>query len=209
MATLEYLDEDGRISYQSVSWKKLNCRLSYFNSAGAIGDEPPTKGANRGKIIEELEERRKGSDGFVESVLIRGLSRIDRGYGLDWRNYENGDCYTHFEEVLVYQPKEWRNQAREYLYQYCFDVNRKSENRSRVTDWVCRLEHKVIRVTILMPFPILVVLMHPAMKRSTRYEPVNFLLAYGAKDPFPCLGRFFVRHDNDIPMSIVAPGLLL
>jgi hypothetical protein len=40
-------------------------------------------------------------------------------------------------------------------------------------------------VSIVLASPVLVVLFHPEMTRTSRYEPLNFLLAYGVQDPLP------------------------
>jgi len=196
MSTLEYLDSDGQVSYSYVDWKLLNDWLSSVNSNNKIGKELP-KGVNRGEITEELDKRRAKKNKVTEH-LIRGIGRIDRGYGLDWRQYENNDGYTHFEELLIFQPKEWRNQARGYVYRYNFDVERKSFNAERSMGWPTEMEKIQHTIPIIMWSPILVVLYHPEMKRSSRYEPINFLLAYGASDPLPSLYnsiKYYVGHN--------------
>ncbi|KAL3918135.1 MAG: hypothetical protein SGILL_004378, partial [Bacillariaceae sp.] len=40
------------------------------------------------------------------------------GYGLDWKEYRNPQGYTHFEELLIYQPRNWKMHAREYMLRY-------------------------------------------------------------------------------------------
>lgn len=199
MSTLQYLDESGGlVSYNYVEWKLLNDWLSTLNTNNKVGEEPP-KGVNRGKIIEELEDRRtKSTSGIKERFLMKGLARIDRGYGLDWRLYENDHGYTHFEELLIYQPKEWRNQAREYLFEFYFDVERKSLNSIRSFEWVTICETNEHTIPIHMWSPILVVLFHPAMKRSTRYQPVNFLLAHGVSNPLPFLDKLINYIVDDV-----------
>jgi hypothetical protein len=42
-------------------------------------------------------------------------------------------------------------------------------------------------VPILLASPVLAVLFHPEMARTSRYEPLNLLLAYGVQDPLPDL----------------------
>eukprot|EP00550_Attheya_septentrionalis_P010615 CAMPEP_0198306876 /NCGR_PEP_ID=MMETSP1449-20131203/58635_1 /TAXON_ID=420275 /ORGANISM="Attheya septentrionalis, Strain CCMP2084" /LENGTH=656 /DNA_ID=CAMNT_0044009437 /DNA_START=2430 /DNA_END=4400 /DNA_ORIENTATION=- len=207
MSTLEYLDSDGRVSYSYVNWKLLNNWLSSVNSNGEVGATPPS-GVNRGKIIEELEERCKKSDHGIANLIVRGVARIDRGFGQDWRDFENDEGYTHLEELLIYQPTEWRKQAREYLYQFKFDLERKSFNRPRKTEWTAKIEETEHTFSIYMYSPILAVIFHPKLKRSTRYEPINFLLAYGVSDPLPLLYKwinYVVGHrgDGNNPVTLV------
>ena len=82
MSTLEYLDEEGTVtSFTLVPWKILHRWLSKLNGAPCSGI---AKGVNRGKVLEELEARRKGK----ESLLVGGAMKaigMNRGYGRDWR----------------------------------------------------------------------------------------------------------------------------
>ncbi|CAB9501692.1 Caseinolytic peptidase B protein homolog [Seminavis robusta] len=39
-------------------------------------------------------------------------------FGRDWKLYQNDHGYTHFEELLIYQPRGWRTFAREYMLRY-------------------------------------------------------------------------------------------
>lgn len=198
MSTLKYLDNDGRVSYNYVEWKMLNDWLSSVNSDGQIGQEPP-KGVNRGKIIEELEYRKSKSTQGVGELLVKGLARIDRGYSRDWSNCENDSGYTHLEELLIYQPDQWRTQVREYVYKFHFDVNRQSSNPIRCMTWTCKIEKTENTIPIYMWSSILVVLFHPVMQRSTRYEPINFLLAYGAgaSNPLESVDKYITYFMNN------------
>ena len=124
--------------------------------------------------------RAKKKSGFETGLSLVG---IDRGFGKDWREYENSGGLTHVEELLVYQPADWRKQAREYMLRFEFDLKRNSESSSR--------SHRVslprtylgvpASVTMKLVTPILLVLFHPGISRIGRYEPLNFLLAYGAR----------------------------
>jgi hypothetical protein len=42
-----------------------------------------------------------------------------------------------------------------------------------------------LEVLVELASPVMVVLFHPEMARASRYEPLNFLLAYGVQDPLP------------------------
>ena len=126
--TLVYLDPDGTVNYTYVPWDTLNCWLTFLNGFPHNAIELPS-GVNRGKVVDELESRRSQSSGAV-SRFARLVGR-DLGYGADWREYENDHGYTHLEELLVYQPAEWRKQAREYMFVYKFDVGRVSPNEKR------------------------------------------------------------------------------
>ena len=62
MSTLEYLDGEGTVTnFTLVPWKVLHEWLSELNGnphhVGSLA-----KGVNRGKILEELEARRKNQD---------------------------------------------------------------------------------------------------------------------------------------------------
>ena len=197
MATLEYLDGEGSVkNFTLVPWKDLNSWLSLLNgrtnsdqdshSARSSAGRLPN-GINRGKVIEELEARRNGQDSAVLGGALRLLNR-DRGYGQDWREYENPDGYTHLEELLIHQPDAWRKQAREYLFRFKFNLDRSSTNsEARTVAWTDPTEK--IHLDLFLKSPILAVLFHPGLKRTMRYEPLNFLLAYGVGDPLPLLTR--------------------
>lgn len=181
MASLEYLDEEGTVNFLFVPWKLLNNWLSELNGNPHVHEL--RDGVNRGKVIEELQNRKHQSSTFMEVVF-------SRGYGKDWLEYENEQGYTHFEELLIYQPKDWRKQAREYLFRYSCNLERESPSevedvrRVRVT---LAVHNRQQTIDIVMSKPSLVVLFHPEMKNSRRHEPLNFLLAYGVKDPIPSL----------------------
>lgn len=110
-STLRYLDEEGAINFWNVPWKKLNRWLSALNGNLHVSED--LENVNRGSVIEELEQRRKGNS---RSLKERGIGVfVDRGIGHDWREYENENGFTHLEELLIYQPPDWRKQAREYM----------------------------------------------------------------------------------------------
>ncbi|KAL3919975.1 MAG: hypothetical protein SGARI_007063, partial [Bacillariaceae sp.] len=48
-----------------------------------------------------------------EEAMEQALT-LALGYGLDWKEYRNPQGYTHFEELLFYQPRNWKMHAREY-----------------------------------------------------------------------------------------------
>lgn len=184
MSTLEYLDGEGSVrSFGLVPWNVLHTWLSNVNGNKSRTESSLPRGVNRGKILEELEARRKRQDTLLVDGALR-LLHLDRGIGRDWRDYENSDGFTHLEELLIYQPEDWRKQAREYLFRFQCDLSRESPNEDVRPLWV---QIKGNRHRIVMKTPILVVLFHPDMKRTERYEPLNFLLAYGVRDPLPAL----------------------
>lgn len=185
MDTLEYLDPDGTVKFTYVPWEVLNDWLSECNGnphvAGSLRE-----GVNRGKVIAELEARRIKTDKVIDHI-VKAFGR-DRGYGKDWREHENDQGYTHLEELLMYQPLDWRKQAREYIYLYEWDTARNSRNEERtITKSIALAEGSNVVVPIVLASPVLVVLFHPEMTRTSRYEPLNLLLAYGVKDPLPGL----------------------
>lgn len=184
-STLSYLDAEGRINFWNVPWAKLNLWLSVLNGNPHLDES--IDNVNRGSVIEELEQRRKGDD---KSLKERGIGIfVDRGIKKDWREYENDDGYTHLEELIIYQPTDWRKQAREYMYLYGFDLCRKSDGdlsrRSFSKSFTCKGDE--LTVTIPITTPMLVALFHPEMTRTSRYGPLNFLLAYDVADPLPFL----------------------
>lgn len=190
MSTLEYLDDRGSVrNFNLVPWVTLHGWLSSIN-----GRPDPNvtlaHGVNRGKILEELENRKKQKDTVVDGAYK--FIGMDRGHGLDWKEYENDEGYTHLEELFIYQPEDWRKQAREYLFRFRCDLSRESSN------------HELRQITaviddrsfpVIMKSPILVVLFHPSIPRTGRYEPLNFLLAYGIQDPLPSLFRDMSESD--------------
>jgi hypothetical protein len=186
METLEYLDPDGTVKFTFVPWRVLNDWLSELNGnphvAGSLH-----KGVNRGKVIAELEARRDktGSSGFIDHTL-KAFGR-DRGYGQDWREHENNQGYTHFEELLMYQPLDWRKQAREYIFRFDWDLARNSPNeeKRKITKSIAVGKGLDVAVPIVLSSPVLAVLFHPEIARTLRYEPLNLLLAFGVQDPLP------------------------
>jgi hypothetical protein len=113
-----------------VPWKVHNNWLSELNSNTYVTGTLK-EGVNRGKVIEELKARRKKKKNVLVDGTFSAVGR-DRGYGLDWRDYENDHGYTHLEELLIYQPTEWRKQAREYLYIYDCDLSKRARHATCV-----------------------------------------------------------------------------
>jgi hypothetical protein len=114
-STLSYLDGEGRINFLLVPWTVLNLWLSRLN--GNFHVDESVENVNRGSLIEELEHRRKEDE---QSLAERSVNYfVKRGMGKDWREYENDQGFTHLEELIIYQPVDWRKQAREYMYVYC------------------------------------------------------------------------------------------
>jgi hypothetical protein len=184
MSTLEYLDGRGGVSFTLVPWTHLNQWLSLLNGDPCVHESLPD-GVKLSSVIEELEARRKRKIDFTDRALK--LLSVDRGLGLDWRDYENEQGYNHFEELLIYQPKAWRVQAREYLYLYGWDITQERQNRKRVTHVDIEEKSGTTSLLLRLTSPVHVVLFHPDLKRTSRYEPLNFLLAYGARDPRPAI----------------------
>jgi MoxR-like ATPase len=200
MSTLEYLDEKGSVTnFSLVPAKLLHRWLSCLNGNPSI-DITLAKGVNRGKVLEELEARRKGKEPIMMGMALRMVGR-DREDGKDWREYENDAGFTHFEELLIFQPRDWRKQAREYLFRYKFDLNRISSNELRTVSK--DLHGKDISLELRTP--ILVVLFHPFIKQTFRYEPMNFLLAYGVPDPFPKLTKSMDESTRSLLMEEISP----
>jgi DNA polymerase III delta prime subunit len=140
--------------------------------------------------MEELESRNKKHPNSSFAIGMKHIARRDLGYGKDWRwrEEENDQGYTHFEELLIYQPSDWRKQAREYLYRFSFNLERISQDtKKRVVQMQLPTKDGEDTASIVLETPIMAVLFHPEIDRSCRYEPLNFLLSYGAADPFPNL----------------------
>lgn len=181
--TLDYLDPGGRVhNFFLVPWHKLHEWLSLFNR----GRDGVPEGLTRGSVLSELERRKGGNRtwaGRARSMVV------DTGDGRDWREHEDECGITHFEELLVFQPKDWRRQAREYLIKYGCDINRTSPNPLNplrraevpVTYNTKDGNEKDTKVSVPMSNALLMVLFHPAIPRSHRYQPLNFLLAYDAE----------------------------
>lgn len=188
MSELKYLDGNGCVTnFGFVPWLKLNEWLSRLNGAKWVEQTLP-KGMNRGNIIEELEQRRKKTGYSFTEGAVRFVARLDRGYGKDWRTFENERGFTHLEELLIHQPEEWRTQAREYFYTYEFKLNRESTSEEKRTHRI-RVTYESedsiesADVPIFMSSPVLVTLFHPEIAKSDRYTPLNFLLSYGVEVP--------------------------
>ena len=113
MSTLEYLDHEGSVkNFSLVPWERLHSWLSISNgnSSASSFQRGLPKGVNRGKILEELEARRNMSES-VGGFVLRSVG-LDRGIGKDWREYEEEfSGLTHLEELLVFQPTDWKKQA--------------------------------------------------------------------------------------------------
>jgi hypothetical protein len=60
-------------------------------------------------------------------------------------------------------------------------------------------------VSIFQERPIHVVLFHEEIKRTCRYEPVNFLLAYGVRDPLPAITKDMSDKQRTLFMADVSP----
>lgn len=176
MSTLEYLDGDGNVAFWRVSTSMLHKWLSKINGNPHVKDEIPDA-VNRGKVIGEL-KRRSGKPNKIMEFA--------RGDGNDWREYENAQGYTHLEELLIYTPNEWRKQAREYTHVYNFDLERSSDKKQKRSIKL-NLDGVDHPISIDMKTPILVVLFHPELPRSNRYETLNFLLANGIENPLPSI----------------------
>mmetsp|Transcript_46033 Transcript_46033/g.112405 ORF Transcript_46033/g.112405 Transcript_46033/m.112405 type:complete len:659 (+) Transcript_46033:559-2535(+) len=203
MSTLEYLDGQGSVkNFGLVPWETLHGWLWAINgSPNVVSDRPG--GINRGRIIEELEARRIKAH---ETPLLDGALRFlhsDRGIGKDWREFESSnDGLTHLEELLVYQPSEWRKQAREYFFRYDCNLSRESTNEEKRTILTV-INHQ--KHQLFMKTPILAILFHPEMNRTDRYQPLNFLLAYGVCDPLPALFQDFSEEDQVALMEDLSP----
>lgn len=204
VSTLIYLDGDGHVSFLLVPWTTLNEWLSKLNGVKK-SDWVLPGGLSRGKILEELEARRQKKVNMFDRVARLVM---DRGRSRDWREYKNSDGLDHLEELLVYQPTEWRVQAREYLFMYQFDVKGKRCNQESrpshefdllkllklsetenftVRDDVSSKKEAIINVDVVMDSPIMIVLFHPDLLKTKRYEPLQFLLSYDAEDPVPSI----------------------
>ena len=56
-----------------------------------------------------------------------------------------------------------------------------------------------------MEWPIYVVLFHEEIKRTCRYEPLNFLLSYRVQDPFPVVTKDMNDEQRTLFMADVSP----
>ena len=185
--TLDYLDPEGNVNFLLVDWVTLNQWLSVLNGNDKISIKIP-EGLNRESIIEELEDRRMNKSNSLRAAGMRVFGK-DLGKGKDWREYENEEGYSHLEELLIFQPTDWRKQAREYFFRLKFNILRESNSQSlRTCDIKLTTQDGVSDFhSVFMRTPLLAVLFHPSMRRVARYEPLNFLLSYGASDPRPTL----------------------
>lgn len=191
MSTLKYLGGDGQVvRFDYVPWDKLNGWLSLLNGASWVPEELPP-GLSISSVIVELENRRqKSRKGLKEGVVKMFVG--ERGYENDWREFENAQGYTHLEELIIYQPPDWRVQAREYFFTYRFDLGRKSvretsdQNRTHQVPVEYEDDESGFfsaYIPILLISPVLVTLFHPEMSKTSRYEPLNLLLSYGVEEP--------------------------
>ncbi|KAL7547982.1 hypothetical protein ACHAWF_011255, partial [Thalassiosira exigua] len=157
--------------------------LSELNGNHHYGSKE--KGIKYGDILEELEARRLAKDEGEEKASNSQLTPIvivDKG-NKDWRKFEDKHSgLTHFEELLIFQPKNWLLRAREYIFRYNCDIDRASPLSLKSSK-----KHRTVTVAgeeISLRTPIEIVLLHKDLvKRPDRYAPLNFLLAYGASDP--------------------------
>jgi len=186
-SSFPYIDHlGGTVEYECAPWQVLNFWLSELNGNVHVNNTL-CKGVTREKTIEELASRLDHDD--------CGAMACNMGYGFDWREHENKQGYTHLEELLIYQPKGWRKQAREYIYRFEWDLERKSpaRNKMRIIERLYTGEDgSVQKITFPMSSPALVVLFHPDMSRTSRYEALNFLLAYayGSENPLAVLFEY-------------------
>jgi len=184
MSTLEHLDAEGSVRhFGQVPCSKLHSWLSKVNGNTNVEVDVPS-GVNRGKLLEELEARRKRK--ASENRFFDRFFNPDPGYGFDWREHENSEGYAHLEELLIFQPDDWRKQAREHLFRFQCDLDRESKNHESRCVWA---QVKGERLRLVMKSPMSVVLFHPDLPRIARYEPLNFLLACGMRDPLPAMLR--------------------
>jgi hypothetical protein len=123
-----------------------------------------SRGRIRGKREQREPHRRaRAPPADVQSLAERGANFfVKRGLGEDWRKYENDQGFTHLEELIIYQPADWRKQAREYMYVYRFDLSRESKS-----DRICERNYEredggLACVKIPMYSPIVVTLFHPS-----------------------------------------------
>jgi len=78
--------------------------------------------------------------------------------------------------------------VREYLYRYNCHIGRISvDKEKRVTTIDLPTNDGKDIASIFLATPVMVVLFHPELSRSRSYEPLNFLLSYGATNPIPGL----------------------
>lgn len=97
---------------------------------------------------------------------------------------------------------------------YDWDLARVSTNQDKrtVSTVMVSAEGPDVGIQIPLTSSALVVLFHPTITRTKRYEPLNFLLAYGVKDPLPGLfeelGDKCGRKSGDA-RGTFSPGLLL
>jgi hypothetical protein len=130
MATSKYFYGNGTgstVNFSSVPWSLLNNWLSAIsgNVQHVIGTSLPFN-MKREAVVQELENRRKHP---LNSNEKKGEG--DYGRGNDWREFENDHGYTHLEELLIYQPKDWKEHARELIFRFECNVERKSCNMKR------------------------------------------------------------------------------
>eukprot|EP00931_Biecheleriopsis_adriatica_P106493 TRINITY_DN80930_c0_g1_i1.p1 TRINITY_DN80930_c0_g1~~TRINITY_DN80930_c0_g1_i1.p1 ORF type:complete len:730 (-),score=148.10 TRINITY_DN80930_c0_g1_i1:42-2183(-) len=185
LSTLDYLDKGGRVhNFLLVPWAMLHEWLSSFNGYGNV-DRP--EGLTRGAVLKELERRRKLNKSKRSLVDWMSHVAVDVGEGRDWRDYENPDGFTHLEELLIFQPEQWRQQAREYMFAYGFNINRQSTDLTRrsVDVPITYLDEEKdsvdTTVSVFMSNALRVALFHKLIPASKRYRPLNFLLAYDAE----------------------------
>jgi DNA polymerase III delta prime subunit len=199
MSTLEYLDSAGTVNFRLVHWEALNEWLSSLNGNTHIKAVLPN-GVNRGKVVQELEDRHKKKKGAFVEPVVTFVAGGSRGHGNSWTEYENKLGYTHLEELLIYQPTDWRKQAREYILRYNWDIVRHSAStdKRRVDLKLEDGNDDEFDVSIQLPSPVHVVLFHPEMSRTSRYEALFFVLSWGAKSPLDDVKNdITVRWNNE------------
>jgi hypothetical protein len=113
--------------------------------------------------------------------VTRALENYGRGQ--DWRTYKNDLGYTHLEELLMYQPLNWKMRVRGYILQYNFDLNQEHKTKDRAHAFTLIVNYDKVHYVVQMTSPILVVLFHPALTRTMRYDALRLLVSYGAESP--------------------------
>lgn len=79
----------------------------------------------------------------------------------------------------------WKEQAREYLYRFDWDLERASPARNGlviIEKYFSSDDGTKEAISFSMRTPTLVVLFHPEMSRTSPYESLNFILSYWGKN---------------------------
>lgn len=137
-------------------------------------------------LLAEQEDLSGDDDSYLHLIFA------ERGYGFDWLDYENKAGYTHFEELLIFQHKNWKQQAREYLYRFHCNPDRVCSSKSgtvlrdsttvysndnlnyRTFELPLQANNETEKIVpIFLYNPVLAVLFHPEIKRVDRYQPYS------------------------------------